>query len=327
MTLNACIIQHIDSNADSHHPHSHCLAVNDQAEALFSQLKHNFITRVGKKYGRFDSDGDATFPSYVSDLTDDSALVELSGKLSSHLFAGLKAADQRLSAYFVFAREKVAEEEFLYCFCIQLQQALQISDQLEINDSQFLNLSEIGFALRLNISQWQANEDKYLTTYSYRLEKDTVKSLQAIVGFTSTVNANADTKALINSIQNYAHALPEAKAHEVRAQAFEYCETQHKAGEVIALEELSRHINNDVPQPFSQFVAQTVEEKPKQEIIADAKQLKTLVKMAGRDKEFNLSFNSSIFGNRIIWDEDADTLTICGLPNALKAQMKRQQRQ
>ncbi|ROS01159.1 nucleoid-associated protein [Sinobacterium caligoides] len=325
MTLNACIIQHIDSSSDNHQHHERCLPVNEQTEELFNQLKHNFITRVGKKYGRFDPDGEADFASKVSDLSAASDLAELSGELSEQLHNGLKEAEEALSAYFVFGRERVAEEEFLYLFCIQLKQALQISDELEINDTQFLNLSEIGFALRLNISQWQANEDKYLTMYSYRLEKETVIALQKILGFTSTVNANADTKALINSIQNYAHELPESKAHEVRTQAFEYCESQHKAGEPIGLDELSRQINHDEPEQFKNFIAERVEEKPKQEVIADAKQLKSLVKMAGRDKEFTLSFNSSILGSRIIWDEDQDTLTISGLPNALKAQMKRQQ--
>ncbi|CAH0992594.1 Nucleoid-associated protein YejK [Sinobacterium norvegicum] len=324
MTLNACIIQHISSEADSHDNHDQCLPVNDQTETLFSQLKHNFITRVGKKYGCFDTEGEAQFAASVSDLCADSDLATLSGRLAEQVFNGLKEAQQSLSAYFVFGREKVAEEEFLYLFCIQLTEALQISEQLEINDTQFLNLSEIGFALRLNISQWQANEDKFLTMYSYRLEKELVKALQDIIGFTSTVNANADTKALINSIQNYAHQLPEEKAHDVRSQAFEYCESQHKAGEPIALDELSRQINQDEPQQFQQFVAEKVEEKPKPEVIADAKQLKALVKMAGRDKEFTLSFNSNTLGERIIWDEDNDTLTIHGLPNALKAQMKRQ---
>ena len=51
--------------------------------------------------------------------------------------------------------------------------------------------------------------------------------------------------------------------------------------------------------------------------------LKTLTKYSGSGKGVTLSFDAELLGQRIIWDELNDSLTIKGLPANLRDQLNR----
>ena len=73
---------------------------------------------------------------------------------------------------------------------------------------------------------------------------------------------------------------------------------------------------------FAQF-AQTQEYGLEESIPPVRNALKSLTKFSGSGKGVTISFNAELLGERLIWDELNDTLTIKGLPANLRDQLER----
>ena len=58
-----------------------------------------------------------------------------------------------------------------------------------------------------------------------------------------------------------------------------------------------------------------------QELMVDRRSLRRYVKFAGREKDLAISFNSYQLNKRVQYDADTDTLSINGLPKALRNQL------
>ncbi len=105
-------------------------------------------------------------------------------------------------------------------------------------------------------------------------------------------------------------------------QVFEYCKGQINSGEEIALNELSNALPTLNEIDFAQFT-QEQEYGLEENIPPMRNALKTLTKFSGSGKGVTISFNAELLGERLIWDELNDTLTIKGLPANLRDQLER----
>jgi nucleoid-associated protein len=90
----------------------------------------------------------------------------------------------------------------------------------------------------------------------------------------------------------------------------------------VALQALSRHVDEDAPDALLNFVSEKFEEAPP-ELYADRNQLKRYTRLYGRDQDLSISFSTAMLGNHITYDESAGTLTIRAIPKSLHAQLAR----
>jgi nucleoid-associated protein len=64
------------------------------------------------------------------------------------------------------------------------------------------------------------------------------------------------------------------------------------------------------------------QQAPAVEMYTDRSSLKRYVRYFGRDKNMSISFSADMFGQEIVYDEVAGTLTIKQIPKSLKQQLK-----
>ena len=104
---------------------------------------------------------------------------------------------------------------------------------------------------------------------------------------------------------------------------FEYCKGQINAGDEIRLTELSADLPTLNERDFVGFANE--QDYGLEESIPPLRSaLKSLTKFSGSGKGVTISFDAELLNQRIIWDENADTLTIKGLPANLRDQLQRQ---
>jgi nucleoid-associated protein len=66
------------------------------------------------------------------------------------------------------------------------------------------------------------------------------------------------------------------------------------------------------------FVSTVEQEQP---FYIDRRSMQRYVKFSGREKDLSISFSSSQLNDRVVFDAGSDTLSIKGLPKALRDQL------
>ena len=59
----------------------------------------------------------------------------------------------------------------------------------------------------------------------------------------------------------------------------------------------------------------------KREIIPDSSQIRNFVRISGRNELLSMSFASNCLGESVVYDSDADCLTIKSIPSSLKSKL------
>ncbi len=146
-------------------------------------------------------------------------------------------------------------------------------------------------------------------------------SFQQAVGFADPLDTVAQTKVFIESVSRYTDSLDEAVASETRNRIVDYCIDQDKAGEPVKLDELSSHVNAEKPEALREYFVGNEALAAQREFIPDRKQLRQFVRISGRNENVSLSFTSDCIGETVIFDKEAETLTLRQVPLAVKARI------
>ncbi len=131
-----------------------------------------------------------------------------------------------------------------------------------------------------------------------------------------------ETREFLDIIDQYAETIPEEKVREYKSQVLDYCVEQDRVGQPVVFEEISTQLDEKQPQQFSNFISEN-QQLPKPEIRTDRSSLKRYIRFFGRDKNMSISFSADMFGENIVYDEQAGTLTIKEIPKSLRQQFQK----
>ena len=145
------------------------------------------------------------------------------------------------------------------------------------------------------------------------------------LGAEEGLNPQLQNQCLLQAVSDYCEQgeLNREQTQAVKKQVFEYCKGQINACDEIELTELSATLPTLNQQDFADF-AETQDYGLEQSIPPVRSTLKSLTKFSGSGKGVTISFDAELLNQRIIWDENADTLIIKGLPANLRDQLQRQ---
>jgi nucleoid-associated protein len=310
-------------------------------EECFRELKHGMMKRLGKDYGRF-SDDTASHPvsSWLKEYTEGKLGFEsFTQKAMSHCKAELDKTEWVFDGFLFFAHEQQESAEWVHIFVVQHNTGQFIDGELSINESFYLDTSGVSLAAKVNVSDWQSNDEhkvsNALTMLRWRGEKELSDVFTAFVGFTEKVDVSAETEVFLEVVSDYTKDLPDDVAHHTKKQVVNYCLEQNKEGRPVVMADLSSELkdnpvvrkdSNGESEPpaslpdFEQFVT-TQQPAAKPELIPDTAQLRQFVRLSGRNHQLSMSFASSCLGDTIVYDPETDSLTIKDIPPRLKARL------
>lgn len=298
------------------------LPLNGYLEELLRELKHAYGAKAGKVYGQFSADiGRAQLAGWLGEFCEERLGFEsFTQRCCEHIKTLLEAVEQELEGQLLFALEKLADADVLYIFMLQQAQGIYIDGDLSLQPNLNLDVAGIVLGAKINLTDWRSGEGTYLSVLRARGEKDLTDLFQAALGFAEPRDIAAETTEFLDIVRDYAARLPEEKAQECRSKIVDYCLSQDKLGEPVVLEELSSQVNDSEPQEFARFIA-AKQEVQRAELIPDRKQLRSFVRISGRNDDLSMSFSSECLGQSIMYDKQSDSLIITNIPGPLKLRL------
>ncbi|WP_053979576.1 nucleoid-associated protein [Marinagarivorans algicola] len=297
--------------------------LNGKTEDCVRSLKHAWLKRGGKVYGRFSDDAGANpLPAWLKGWQNKSqTFVALSKQWIQQAEVLLAATENVLDVYCVFALEQLEAGDRLWLFLTGHEPAFAINGDLQLDESHYLDVSRFLMAANINLTEWQAGDSaKYLTLVRAAGEKELSEWFMSVVGFTDKLDTAKQTEQLLAVVEDYAQKLPAEQAEQTREKVVEYCLEQSKAGESVALAALSSSVTPEGAPEFKAF-ADAHDAKPAADLVPHAGQLRQYVRISGRNEQMSMSFSSGCLGEAVIYDAQSDSLTIHNIPPALKSRL------
>jgi len=294
------------------------LALERFAPSILSELKRIQGSRSGRQYGCFSQEIMGIRPLITQWREGSLGFSSLTAQLTKHLGLQLDKGNELLQGYIVFVSETLERGDRLFIFHLRPSSALQLSQDLSLQETDYIEFSETGFGICLDLSALENNEDKYLTISFGRGEKGIKAVVCEWLGYTDTVDKKVETEQFLSIIEQYCNALPEDESEPIRERVVEYCLEQDKAGEAVVFSNLSEEVSPGIDEFLTKH-----QETPKKELIPDRKQLKQYLRFAGKNSDISISFASSSLGNIVEFDPNQEVLMIKNLPKSLLQQLKK----
>ena len=300
-----------------------CWPLNGKTEDCARSLKHAWLKRGGKVYGRFSDDHGANpLPGWLKGWQEEAqSFLRLTEQWLQHAEVLLAQTENVLDVYGVFVHETLEAGEHVWLFLTGHEPAFAINGDLALDDTFYLDTTHLLMAAKLNVSEWQKGDSpKYLTFVRAAGEKELTEWFEAVVGFTDKIDTAKQTEQLLLVVDDYARQLPEELAEQTREKVVEYCLEQNRAGESVRLGVLTQVIATDDAPNFGDFAKQH-QARPPEDLIPHAGQLRQFVRISGRNEQMSMSFSSGCLGDAVVYDAETDSLTIKQIPPSLKARL------
>lgn len=228
----------------------------------------------------------------------------------------------------IFCQYRYLAVEYLMIAVLSSCHSMLVNEQLEINQTQYLDVDHADIIARMDITEWQTdpNSKRYLTFLKGRVGRKVADFFMDYLGASEGLNTKQQNKALVKAVDDYCQVIELDKQEKkaVREQVYGYCKGQLEAGEEIKLTNLAKELPSGNEQDFNSFITENDYDLD-EEFPVDRSTLRQLKKFSGSGGGLTINFDADLLGDRIKWDPQADSLVITGLPPNLRDQLQRNQ--
>ena len=300
------------------------LAITPEVEQMMLQLHQGYQNKA-KGYGIFQES--SVFAQSLNRLLENETDFLPFSHESTHLLINeLSKYNFADNGTLVLCQYNFLATDYLFIALLDSRISMLVNEQLEIQRTEYLDITQFDIAARINLTDLQlnANSNRYLTFIKGRVGRKIADFFMDFLGAEEGLNPQVQNQCLLQAVDDYCvqGELNREQTQAVKKQVFEYCKGQLNNGEEIELAELSNELPTLNQQPFMAFT-QEQNYGLEENIPPVRTALKSLTKFSGSGKGVTISFDAELIDQRIIWDETADTLTIKGLPPNLRDQLQR----
>ena len=300
------------------------LAITPEVEQMMLQLHQGYQNKA-KGYGIFQES--SVFAQSLNRLLENETDFLPFSHESTHLLINeLSKYNFADNGTLVLCQYNFLATDYLFIALLDSRISMLVNEQLEIQRTEYLDITQFDVAARINLTDLQlnANSNRYLTFIKGRVGRKIADFFMDFLGAEEGLNPQVQNQCLLQAVDDYCvqGELNREQTQAVKKQVFEYCKGQLNNGEEIELAELSNELPTLNQQPFMAFT-QEQNYGLEENIPPVRTALKSLTKFSGSGKGVTISFDAELIDQRIIWDEAADTLTIKGLPPNLRDQLQR----
>ncbi len=331
MALGSIIAHHIHRTSPSGdiniQSSNDVFADSGKLEELAYELKTQFIRKGGKSYGRFSAEiGEFPFPAWLQDYRQGCLSFPTFTQKAIQQFAQLLSSSESvIDSHLFFVEENIEAGSYLFIYALEHQSGLYLDAEIALNDAHYLDTANFTLAAKINLNDWDAGDSAtYLTLMRSRGDKDVADAFGNFIGFSDKHDVKTDTAEFLDAVNHFTQTLDEPIAKITRTKVAEYCLEQNKAGKPVVIQELSHSLAAEIKsyQP-AEFTRHIEIQKPdfKTEFIPHAGQVRSFVRISGRNESLSMSFASECLGKEIEYDAEKDVLTIKNLPSSLKARL------
>ncbi|MBV0934911.1 nucleoid-associated protein [Marinobacterium weihaiense] len=289
---------------------------------LLSEIKPLFTRRASKRYGRF-ADEATPFKGLLINWLDDSlGFTQFSHKVLEQLAMLMEQQDLETDGHWLFVVEELEAARRLWITSLKQKDGLLLNADNDLQHTGYIDFAKTGLCACIDLHDMGNPDKKRYLTLSFGFGDRALQApLMEFLGFTDTVDTQADTERFMEVVRDYSEAMPEESAKRYQKEVAEFCMEQSKEGEMVNCHALADAVDSVAEVAFDDFVAERAPEL-KEEFIPDRSSLKKYIRYTGRTREVSISFSNESLGKTIAFDPEAETLTLKELPASLIKQLK-----
>jgi nucleoid-associated protein len=299
-------------------------AVSETTAKVVGLLIAEYAKRSGKAHGRFEKDED-NYPvqGYLREYFDvGSTFLEATTAMMRTLCAKAKGTAAAPGGV-IMAHVQTGGLDHVMVAIVTEEWGAAMNTEMELAGSDYLDLKGFRFAGRVNLTEWQAGGDKYL---SFLRGKGQVSGyFKVFLGCDSSVTDAAETRTLKEALDEFVlqAVLDEKAKQEFFDKAFDICARLHKNRMPIDLDAFANELWPHDPNKLSEVFG-APERKLSDGFVPDRRVFKSFVQFAGKTKTWKVEFSREAINRRdIIFNKD-ETLTLTNLPRDLKQRLKQE---
>ncbi|MCG3731669.1 nucleoid-associated protein YejK [Vibrio cincinnatiensis] len=295
-------------------------------ENLVAELHRVFNAKAGKGFGSFKSDSEVQrwLQALRKDEEDFYTFSQMSAQRLKNELIKYPFADEGI---LVLAEYQSLSTHFLFIGLLPLNQSLKVTEGLDISATDYLDISKMDIAARVDLSSFETDKDsnRYLSYIKGRVGRKVsdffLDFLQADIG----LDPKQQNLVLMQAVEDFCSdaKLEKEEAISYKRQVYDYCNDQIKSGDEVQVKELSGELPpSQEGTSFFEFTRQHGYEL-EESFPGDRSTVRKLTKYVGAGGGLNISFDSLLMGERVFYDPETDTLTIKGTPPNLREQLTR----
>ncbi|MFK5892721.1 MAG: nucleoid-associated protein [Pseudomonadota bacterium] len=324
---------------------------SDSLINFLTDLNSSFNSKLAKTHGAFvtsentDSTSDSGFEEhgfeedgskeqqtnlFYSGLKDylqgNLPFVDFSHQSMAYLKTLMDRNGKTKGGYIVFAHYQLFASDFLFVVILHNQAALVIDEQLQLNQTEYLDTRSLYLASRIDLSEWQdtssEKNDRYISMLIARDGKKINDYFREFIGFNETVDSKKETSQLLGAFSGFCEQskLDSEVKDELKKKAVDYCSKQAETGENVQVKDFSNYVSEMAEEDFYRYL-KNEQIDLKDEVTPDRGLLRKFNKLSGRSGNLSITFPASLFNQSVFYDSETDTLTIKNLPKSLRQQL------
>ncbi|WP_409526142.1 nucleoid-associated protein [Nitrincola sp. MINF-07-Sa-05] len=328
MSVSQFIVHNIDKTDITRAAEVICRTEENPTEpyglSILSEFKRIQSGRANRQYGAFNDESNA-FKALVLQWRE--GQIPFNGfaeRVSRQLGLLLDNQEQLVSGNLFFLLEKLDRGDRLFVFILRQTGALTLNNALELSRIEYLDFSEVGFGVCIDLTEMEADAPKYLTVSFGRGDRGLQPVLMEWLGYIDKVDKKAETEQFLKLVDAYCDSLPEDEVAPIKEKVIDFCVEQDKAGEAVVYKDLSAQVDEKAPERFEAYLRDNQPVK-KEELIPDRRQLRQYIRLSGRSGDLSISFGTGSLGKGVQFNPDNETLVISSLPPSLLKQLKKLQ--
>jgi nucleoid-associated protein len=296
---------------------SRSLPLDAVSAELLDQLKSAFFSRLDRAHGSFADEAEAPLlqRSLQPLLQDGAGFAEQIRQLAQALLETLDAASDYRGYLFCFV-ERSSEHHAAYLFLLQAKSRPTLDGELGLSQCAGLDFGQGLSGIKVDIREWQ--RDQHYAYLSCRPPKGVPalsEGFAQLTGFSEGIDKREETQAFLDVVEQFGRELPADGIDDYRRQVVDYCLQQERTDQPLQVRDLADQITDVDSAAFADALPQ---DDP---VWLDRRSLQRYLRFSGRERDLSISFSSAQLNRRVRYDAASDTLSISGLPAALRQQL------
>lgn len=300
------------------------LVEGDNALFLAEQLHQSFVKKGQKQYCAFAQDS-----AIVEQIQQETQPETLANNIATRILSELDLETIPAESILVIAFYHYLATDYMLAAMLGVKESVQLSEAINPQRSQYLDIANIQLALQADLSELQVNPDsnKALAYIKGRVGRKVGDFMADAFQIEEKFDSKQATQKLVETVETFIEQTgsdPE-KVKAVRDISVDVMKSASQSGEFIQMKDLSEEIEDKTGlSGFYDLAAQDEEFNEECPVYLSAS--KSLQKFFGQGGGMSVSFNRDLLGDKIKFDPVSETLTFHKIPpnllDALKKAMK-----
>ncbi|MCM2971916.1 nucleoid-associated protein [Larsenimonas suaedae] len=244
----------------------------------------------------------------------------LSTEVGRSLVAAL-GEQLRGDGYLWVVHYRHGDTEYVAIMQLLRREGLSLDDSGNLTTQSLINTSQLPLAVRVDLTQWAREGSRNYVAY-LKASKKLVEALTPWIGCEEGADAGNETRTLLKAFSDFVEqeSFDDTQSRESTDAVVNYASDQAAAGEPMALDDVSRLVDETRPEAFFDYIRNS-DYGLSPDVPADKKTINQFKRFTGRASGVSISFDSHLLGDSIEFNEAQDRLIIKKIPESLKTQL------